>query len=136
MSATLDKETFLKSYTLLIARTWSDDEYKDQVLKDPKSALTEAGIDVRPDAKISVVEWSVSTDDALDAAQGQTNSIEQQYNLWVSGNTSGSYELRLPLRPEDFSLSDAALGAVAGGVAGEVAADNYCCCCCPCCCCT
>lgn len=135
MSATLDKDTFLKSYTLLIARTWSDDDFKDQVLKDPKTALSESGIEFRPDAKIVVVEHQVSNEEAAEAANGQKDNIDNQYNLWVAGNETGTYELRLPLRPEDFSLSDAALGAVAGGLAAA-SSDNYCCCCCPCCSCT
>jgi hypothetical protein len=134
MSATLDKQTFINSYTLMVARSWADEDFKDRVLKSPQSVLDESGITTRSDAKIVVVEYPVLSQEAAESANGPNASIDQQFDLWVAGNKTGTYELRLPLRPDDLSLSDASLSGIAGGVAGT-GTDAACCCCCPCCCC-
>lgn len=119
----LDKATFVQGYSKIMATTWVDDAYKTRLFADPRSVLAEAGIGTPENAQVKIVSL---------AASGE-GSIENQIELWEQGETTGIYELRVPLRPDDFDpddvvLSDAHLEAVAGGVVA-------CCCCTPCCCC-
>jgi hypothetical protein len=119
----LDKSVFIQGYSKIMALSWVDEDYKSRLLNDPRSVLAEAGIATPEGARISVV--------TLDAS-GE-GSIQDQLALWEEGESTGVYQLHVPLRPANFDpddvvLSDTQLEAVAGGVIA-------CCCCTPCCCC-
>jgi len=45
-----------KQYGQLIAKAWSDEDFKARLLADPKAAMKEAGIDVPEGVEIEVVE--------------------------------------------------------------------------------
>ena len=69
----------------VIAKAWSDEAFKAQLLNEPAAALAAAGVDVPKGVTVKVVE-----------------------------NTDSLFHLVLPLRP-DGELDDEALDKVAGG---------------------
>jgi hypothetical protein len=74
------------AFSKVIAKAWSDDDYKARLMSDPKSVLTEAGIDLEDGAEVKVVE-----------------------------DTPGVRHLVLPAPPAEGELSEDALEQVAGG---------------------
>jgi len=44
-----------------IARAWTDDHYKAKLLSDPRSALTDVGIDVPAGTTMNVIENTTDT---------------------------------------------------------------------------
>jgi hypothetical protein len=119
---------FIQNYSRIVATSWVDDGFFNELLADPKSTLDENGLITPDDAEVRVV--------TIPADETGAGNIEGQYLRWQEGESTGVYELYISLKPEDFdpenvSLSEAQLEAVAGG-----AVDVSCCCCTPCCCCT
>ena len=53
-----DLNEFRIAYGKAVARAWSDAEYKDQLLNDPRAALASAGIDIPSEIEISILEDS------------------------------------------------------------------------------
>jgi len=45
-----------KQWSLIVARAWADDEFKDRLLSDPRTVLRENGIEIAPDVHVNVVE--------------------------------------------------------------------------------
>jgi hypothetical protein len=85
-----EKEKFSeKAVGRVIARAWSDDAYKQQLLSDPAGALDELGVEIQAGISIAVVE-----------------------------NTADTVHLVLPMPPSEGELSDDALGQVVGGHGG------------------
>ena len=82
----------------VIAQSWSDDDYKANLLDDPRAVLAEAGLNVPDDVEITVTE-----------------------------EKSGHMHLVLPPKPENEGMLDeAALEAVSGGVCyGQCWWDDY-----------
>lgn len=119
----IDHEQFVQGYSKVIGQSWADEQYMARLLKDPKSVLAEVGLTIPQGAQLNVVRISPT-------GQGK---IENQVALWEAGERTGIYELRVPDKSGDLTLSDEQLSAVAGGAA-SVGDIN--CCCCPCCCCT
>ena len=73
-------------YGKVIARSWDDDAYKAQLLSDPRTVLSEAGIDVPDDVDVTISEQQ----------PGQVHFV-------------------LPAKPVEGEISDQALQTVAGG---------------------
>ena len=84
-----DLNEFRIAYGKAVARAWSDSEYKDRLLNDPRAALASAGIDIPSGVEISILEDSAAKkhlvlpvppsegeigDDRLAAASGGNNS--------------------------------------------------------------
>jgi hypothetical protein len=127
----LDKSAFVQNYSRVMAMSWADEEYKDRLLKEPRTVLAEAGIPVPQNAKVNVI--TVSPDE-----QGK-GKIEDQLIMWEKGEMTGTFDLLVPLKPagwapDNVALTDEQLAAVAGGMESELSIS--CCCCTPCCCCT
>lgn len=80
-------ERFGVAYGKAVARAWSDNAYREQLLSDPKAALAEVGAEPPPGIELSVVE-----------------------------NTPDRMHLILPVRPAEGEVGDAQLAAVAGGI--------------------
>ena len=77
-----------KSYAKVVARAWSDPEYKARLQSDPHGALREMGMDPGANVTIKVME-----------------------------NTADTVYLVLPRKPaEAHELSDEQLAEVAGGI--------------------
>ena len=74
------------AYGKVIARAWSDDAYKGRLLDDPRTTLSEAGIQVPEDVEVSVTEQK-----------------------------AGELNLVLPPKPAEGEVSDEMLQSVAGG---------------------
>ncbi len=75
-----------KNYGKVVAKAWSDEDFKAKLMADPKSVLKENGVEVPDDIEIKVVE----------------NSDKQVHFI-------------LPPKPKEGQLSDEELGRVAGG---------------------
>ena len=83
------KEQFRVAYGKAVARAWSDSAYKDQLLRDPRAALSGVGADLPPGIEISVVE-----------------------------NSANRMHLVLPAPPPEGEVGDEQLAAASGGVSG------------------
>lgn len=70
----------------VIAKSWSDDGYKQQLLNDPRSALSEMGVDLPADLEITVSEQK-----------------------------PGELHLVLPPKPASGELSTESLQSISGG---------------------
>ena len=79
-------EDYAKKYGQIVARAWSDDDYKARFLSDPATVMTEAGLPVPEGVEIRAVE---TTDEVL--------------------------YLTLPAKPTDDVISEEELATVAGG---------------------
>lgn len=114
----INRQGFIKAYADMVARTWTDPSYLDLILSDTANALSKVGIPTVPGAVIRVIEHKITG----------SGKIEDQVNSWLEGNTSGLYDLFLPIKPDDFDASP-------GGGSPDACAGGGCCCS-PCCCCT
>lgn len=95
-----------KNYSKIIAKAWSDEEFKNRLVSDPITVLKENGVDVGSVGKIEVVQ----------------NSKDVAY-------------LVLPAKPAK-ELSDADMEQIAGGKQeGPLGDDVTICCSIACCCC-
>src|SRR3954464_9530728 len=117
----MDRSTFVKSYPQILTNAWSDDTFKQRLQSDPKSVLSEYGLEVPASATVDIVT----------STQGE-GDLDDQVQIWEQGENTGSYTLYVPEVPqvEEGELSEAELDSVSG--AGE----TYCCCCSPSCTCT
>jgi hypothetical protein len=77
-----DQNPFAK----VIAKAWSDEAYKQRLIDDPRTVLTEAGIDVPENREIRVFE-----------------------------NTDSVANIVLPTAPDEGEISEEALNNVSGG---------------------
>ena len=75
-----------KGYAKVVAQAWSDAAYKERLVHDPRSVLTEAGLNVPSSYEIAVVE-----------------------------DSSDRRHLVLPAKPAEGEISEEALASVAGG---------------------
>ena len=75
-----------KEYAKVVAKAWSDPDYKAQLLSNPRTALAEVGFEVPADFEISVIE----------------NSPKKKYMV-------------LPVQPAEGEISEEALAGIAGG---------------------
>ena len=121
---------FIKGYAKIVAQTWDDPTYLDELMKQPEQKLAEVGITTREGARVNIIRLESTGEGRMD----------DQLALWEKGEETGMYQLLVPFKPANFDpsnypLTDAQLEAVSGGLAAEQTGD-YCCCCCPCCCCT
>lgn len=51
-----DKERHARQYGELIAKAWSDSDFKARLIENPKAAMAELGIGTIPDVDIEVLE--------------------------------------------------------------------------------
>jgi len=75
-----------KQWGQIVARAWSDEAFKQRLLREPAAVLKEAGAEVRPGTKVKVLE-----------------------------QTSDELYLLLPPRPSS-EISEEDLAEVAGGI--------------------
>jgi hypothetical protein len=94
-----------QAWSKIIAKSWSDDTFKDELMTDPKKVLDSYGINDLDDYHVSVIE--------------DANAQPGDWHIQGRGETA-TYIVAIPPKPET-ELSDSELEGVAG--AG-------CCCCC------
>ena len=70
----------------VIAKSWSDEAYKEKLLSDPRSALADVGVDLPEGVEITIAE-----------------------------QTADNVHIVLPPKPEGGALSAEALQSVSGG---------------------
>jgi hypothetical protein len=115
MSANPQEIAFVHNYSKVLVQAWTDTNYRSLLESNPAAALSQYGLVTQPGATIKVVE-----------EVGGSGNLQDQFKAWQTGQTSGSYTLYVPSKPQLGQGSDP-------GMATE---DSYCCCCCPCCTCT
>lgn len=118
---------FIQNYSKIVARSWVDEAFFDELVSKPKATLDANGLATPDDADVRII--------TVEHSNTGEGSIEGQHARWQKGEETGTYELYISLKPDDFdpenvNLSESQLDAVAGGLL-----DN-CCCCTPCCTCT
>lgn len=84
--ATAQSQEWDKKWGQIIAKTWTDADFKKRLLSDPAAVLKEYGLTVPPDVKVRVVE-----------------------------DTDTLVHFSLPPKPTDKELSEEDLAAVAAG---------------------
>ena len=78
-----------KGYAKVVAQAWSDETYKDGLLRDPRAVLAEAGLEVPASFELTVVE----------------DSADKRH-------------LVLPRKPEEGEINEEVLTSAAGGLCG------------------
>ena len=87
MAKMTDMADWQKGYAKVVAKAWSDDTYKDGLLRDPRAVLTAAGLEVPSSVELAVVE---------DSAQKR--------------------HLVLPAKPAEGEINEEALAGAAAGL--------------------
>ena len=95
MERRTDMADWQKGYAKVVAQAWSDAAYKERLLRAPRAALTEAGLEVPSSLEIAVVE----------------DSADKRH-------------LVLPAKPAEGEISEEALAGVAGGVCFAICFDK------------
>ncbi len=90
----MDPKDFQKAYGKLVAKAWSDDEFKVELLSDPMRVFKENSIEVPEGIEVRMVE-----------------------------NTADTMHFILPPKPSD-ELSDEQLESAAGGLCGWKPGDD------------
>lgn len=88
-----------KVYGQIVAKAWSDDAFREQLLRDPATVLRDNGIDVPEGVEVTVVELP--------------SLVTGQDWEHVPVTTPNQFVLALPARPT--TISDEELARVAGG---------------------
>jgi len=102
----------------MVARTWVDDSFLQLLLADPTSTLAQNGIPTVDGAVVRIIQHVITG----------SGKIEDQVDAWLEGHATGLYDLYVPMKPEEFDISE--------GGGGDACQGGDSCCCCPCCCCT
>jgi hypothetical protein len=129
----MNEQQVLENFARVMAMAWGDENYKQQLLANPKEVLAAANIETPADATVRVIEV-----DVLGDTEGTVEDGRPYMESWFKGYETGVYEFILTKAPEGFDLgnmmlSDAQLDAVAGGIAAADGCCSYCCCPCTCC---
>ena len=77
-----------KGYAKMVARAWSDAAYKDRLVRDPRSVLAEAGLEVPSSLEIAVVEDSSDKRHLVLPAKPAEGEIHEEA---LAGVAAGSY---------------------------------------------
>ncbi len=117
-----ERSEFVTNYTRLLTTSWSNDEFAQLLDDDPKSALSQVGLNVSSGSQVVLVR-------IIPTVGSHEPSLDRQIELWERGQSTGLYEMHVPKTPQIATqeLSEGDLMAVSAG-------DS--CCCTPCCCCT
>jgi hypothetical protein len=119
-----ERANFLKSYSNVLNRSWTDSNYMSRLTSDPAGVLRESGLTVPAGVQVSVQSQVPTHKD------GKQGTVADLISQWESGVASGNAVLYLPPMPalEETELSDEQLSAVAGGASSSSIIS--CCCCC------
>ena len=100
----------------IIARAWSDDAYKAELLANPKAALHEMGVDTLGGQPITLAGFNISVVEDANASIGD-------WHIQGKG-PDATYVISLPPRPSG-AMAESELEAVAG--AGSCCSTSCCC---------
>jgi hypothetical protein len=78
-----------KRYSQLIAKTWSDEAFKQQLLADPTTTLRAAGIEVPANVSFRVVEDSPNVIHLVLPSKPASSELDDQDLERVSGGWDG-----------------------------------------------
>ena len=129
----MNEQQVLENFARVMAMAWGDENYKHQLIANPREVLAAANIEVPPSSQVIVKEFNEKADTA-----GEVQDSRPFMENWFKGYDTGVYQFDLYQAPEGFDLgnmmlSDAQLDAVAGGT---MTSEGCTYCCCPCTCCT
>jgi hypothetical protein len=97
------KIQFVRCYSRILARAWSDDGFCAVLEADPERVIAECGWALPEGACVSVLRLP-----------SQDPDIDSQLALWEAGEMSGSYILNVPILAMK-ELTDIQLDGVVGG---------------------
>lgn len=128
-----EQET-LQTFARVMVMAWTDEDYKAQLIEEPRAVLAAAGIETPEGSKVTVRE----VNELGDTDSSDIGNSRQYMDSWFDGHKTGEYEFILTQAPEGYELgnmmlSDEQLDAVAGGTAAAEGCCDYCCCPCTCC---
>jgi hypothetical protein len=89
----MDSEKNKRLYAKIVARAWTDDAFKQELLNDPGKTVRDAGMVLPPDAVVSIVETG---------------------NGFVASTTGQHPTLELTLPPRPANLTDEAILSYTG----------------------
>jgi hypothetical protein len=101
----------------IIARAWSDDAYKQELLDDPKAALQEMGVDTIGGQPVTLAGFNIKVVEDPNATAGDWHIVGK--------GMDATCVVALPPRPS-ASMSESELESVAG--AGCCCSSSCCCC--------
>ena len=81
-----------KGYAKVVAKAWSDDTYKERLLRDPRAVLAEAGLEVPSSVEIAVVEDSAQKRHLVLPAKPAEGEIREEALAGVAGSHCSSGE--------------------------------------------
>ncbi|MEE3327968.1 MAG: NHLP leader peptide family RiPP precursor [Myxococcota bacterium] len=116
----------------VIARSWREPEYRQQLASNPKQTLKEAGVDIPENHEIDVFEntdnlvYAVlpemsqmdSHNAAFDAAVSRLRNLPENVEVRIMRDSQNKSHLVLPMNPVGAAIgemSDAELEQIAGG---------------------
>ena len=76
-----EREEFVRAWGTILMKSWEDDDFKSRLQDDPKSVMTENGLQVQDDATINL---ETPPEDA-------GPDLERQIDLYEEGRESGTY---------------------------------------------
>jgi hypothetical protein len=85
-----DKARFVETYAIVVASTWSDEEFARALISDPRAAIRRFGLVVDPPGEVVVVDGDWQQSDQL---------LGEALRRWEQGEESGRYELLMPRDP-------------------------------------
>lgn len=120
------RRRFVDAYSHMLLTSWGDEAYAARLsAPNPAAAVAEAGIELPPGARVTIVRH---TADQIASAEAGSGDLEAQIALYEAGLESGDFVFHVPDTPvldnEELDAED--LNAVSAGT-------TYCCCCCPAC---
>jgi len=116
----------------VVAKAWRDAEYRDRLIADPITVLTEAGIEVPAGATVTVLQNSADIHYVAIPLADRWEEVEEAFftglrrilplpegvELRIVQNTERDRQMVLPVPPDMGEMSDEDLMAVAGGGVG------------------
>lgn len=106
MSNEQDKQEFVDAYTRVLVNAWSSDEFSALLQSDPRTALSDAGLEVPEGVEVKVIRGAGGSEADL----APQERLSKQYERWAAAEETGEVIVFVPATPrvdmKDLELSD------------------------------
>ncbi len=96
----MNREEFQKAYGKVVAKAWSDEDFKAKLLADPKTVLKENGLAISKDVEPRVVEITDKIVHLILPPKPAGQLSKEELDNVVGG---GDYELTMYLTNDDVN---------------------------------